>query len=216
MMRDVLMREWWVASRSLGRLGQTLLFMVLVLVLFPLAISPERAVLEQVGLGAVWIMSLLAMLSAAEHSIGPDLKSGALDQMVLSEIPLWWQALAKALMHWLTVGLPIVLLSPIMCLMFAVEEHYWFWITAALFLTTPILSLLCVLGASLTAGLNAGSALMPVLVAPLMLPPLIFGTQWAYQTGEPFYGYVLAALLSLTSVVVPWIASLALRVAASR
>jgi heme exporter protein B len=190
--------------------------MVLVLVLFPLAISPERAVLEQVGLGAVWIMSLLAMLSAAEHSIGPDLKSGALDQMVLSEIPLWWQALAKALMHWLTVGLPIVLLSPIMCLMFAVEEHYWFWITAALFLTTPILSLLCVLGASLTAGLNAGSALMPVLVAPLMLPPLIFGTQWAYQMGEPFYGYVLAALLSLTSVVVPWIASLALRVAASR
>jgi len=57
---------------------------------------------------------------------------------------------------------------------------------------------------------------MPVLVAPLMLPPLIFGTQWAYQMGEPFYGYVLAALLSLTSVVVPWIASLALRVAASR
>lgn len=215
-MRDVLIREWLVASRSLGELGQTLLFMLLVLVLFPLAISPDRAVLEQVGLGAVWIMSLLAMLSAAEHTIAPDLKSGALEQMVLSEIPLWWQTVAKAVMHWLTIGLPIIVMSPLICLMLAVEGQYWPWIMAALTLTTPILSLLCILGASLTAGLNAGSALMPVLVAPLMMPPLIFGTQWAYHMGEAFYGYVLAALLSLTLVVVPWVVSYALQVAASR
>ena len=123
-MREVLRREWLVASRSLGQLGQTLLFMLLVLTLFPLAISPERQVLEQVGLGVLWIMSLLAMLSAAEQTIAPDLEQGVTDHMVCGSVPLWWQVISKVLMHWLTIGLPIVLVSPIIGLMLSVPSRF--------------------------------------------------------------------------------------------
>ena len=72
---------------------------MILLTLFPLAISPERQILEQVGLGALWIMSLLAMLSAAEQTIAPDLEQGVTDHMVCGSVPLWWQVIAKVLMH---------------------------------------------------------------------------------------------------------------------
>ena len=125
-MREVLRREWLVASRSLGQLGQTC-YSCFGLTLFPLAISPERQVLEQVGLGALWIMSLLAMLSAAEQTIAPDLEQVCRSHGLRS-VPLWWQVIAKVLMHWLTIGLPIVLVSPIIGLMLSVERllgHLW-------------------------------------------------------------------------------------------
>ena len=215
-MREVLRREWLVASRSLGQLGRTLLFMLLVVTLFPLAISPERQVLEQVGLGALWIMSLLAMLSAAEQTIAPDLEQGVADHMVCGSVPLWWQVIAKVLMHWLTIGLPIVLVSPIIGLMLSVDAATWPFMMVSLLLTTPIISLLCVFGASLTAGLGAGPALMPIVVAPMMLPALILGTQWTYAQGATGHGYALAALLSFTSIVIPWATAGAIRTAAER
>ena len=161
-------------------------------------------------------MSLLAMLLAAEQTIAPDLEQGVTDHMVCGSVPLWWQVIAKVLMHWLTIGLPIVLVSPVIGLMLSVNTGIWPMMLLSLLLTTPILSLLCVFGAALTAGLGAGSALMPIVVAPMMLPALILGTQWTYAEGATGHGYALGALLSFTAIVIPWATAGAIRTAAER
>ena len=157
-MREVLRREWLVASRSLGQLGQTLLFMLLVLTLFPRNITGTSGA-RAGGIG-----------STLDHESACDAVGSRADHCTRSRargnrshgarsVPLWWQVIAKVLMHWLTIGLPIVLVSPVIGLMLSVNTDIWPMMMLSLLLTTPILSLLCVFGAALTAGLGAGSAL---------------------------------------------------------
>jgi len=212
----LLIRELKIMLRSPAGAIQSLMFAVLVIALFPLAITPDPDQLEPLGIGLIWVVTLLSCLLAADKSLASDYADGSLEQMVLSDYPLWWVCLVKSMAHWVSCALPLLLMAPILGGMLAMPLDRIVWLMASLILGSPILSLFCILGAMLTVGLNQSSALLPILIAPFLVPTLILGTQWATTGGEAFYGYMLAALLCLSLVTLPFATALVAKIAVSR
>ena len=212
----LLLRELKIMLRSPAGAIQSLMFSVLVIALFPLAITPDPDQLEPLGIGLIWVVTLLSCLLAADKSLAGDYADGSLEQMVLSDYPLWWVCLVKSMAHWVSCALPLLLMAPILGAMLAMPLDRIVWLMAALVLGAPILSLFCMLGAMLTVGLNQSSALLPILIAPFLVPTLILGTQWATTGGEAFYGYMLAALLCLSLVTLPFATAVVAKIAVSR
>ena len=212
----LLLRELKIMLRSPAGAIQSLMFSVLVIALFPLAITPDPDQLEPLGIGLIWVVTLLSCLLAADKSLAGDYADGSLEQMVLSDYPLWWVCLVKSMAHWVSCALPLLLMAPILGGMLAMPLDLIVWLMASLILGSPILSLFCILGAMLTVGLNQSSALLPILIAPFLVPTLILGTQWATTGGEAFYGYMLAALLCLSLVTLPFATAVVAKIAVSR
>ena len=212
----LLLRELKIMLRSPAGAIQSLMFSVLVIALFPLAITPDPDQLEPLGIGLIWVVTLLSCLLAADKSLAGDYADGSLEQMVLSDYPLWWVCLVKSMAHWVSCALPLLLMAPILGGMLAMPLDRIVWLMASLILGSPILSLFCILGAMLTVGLNQSSALLPILIAPFLVPTLILGTQWATTGGEAFYGYMLAALLCLSLVTLPFATAVVAKIAVSR
>jgi heme exporter protein B len=212
----LLLRELKIMLRSPAGAIQSLMFSVLVIALFPLAITPDPDQLEPLGIGLIWVVTLLSCLLAADKSLAGDYADGSLEQMVLSDYPLWWVCLVKSMAHWVSCALPLLLMAPILGGMLAMPLDRIVWLMASLVLGSPILSLFCMLGAMLTVGLNQSSALLPILIAPFLVPTLILGTQWATTGGEAFYGYMLAALLCLSLVTLPFATAVVAKIAVSR
>ena len=173
--RWALMRDLKLALRSRAELGVQLLFYVIVVSLFPLATTPERNLLATMGPGVLWVAALLASLLSLPRLFAADHADGTLEQIALSPYPLPALVSGKILAHWLTTGLPVALLAPILGYQYAVEGESLLVLMLALLLGTPILSLLGAIGAALTLGLRAGGSLLALLVLPLYVPVLIFG-----------------------------------------
>jgi len=157
----LLIRELKIMLRSPAGAIQSLMFAVLVIALFPLAITPDPDQLEPLGIGLIWVVTLLSCLLAADKSLASDYADGSLEQMVLSDYPLWWVCLVKSMAHWVSCALPLLLMAPILGGMLAMPLDRIVWLMASLILGSPILSLFCILGAMLTVGLNQSSACCP-------------------------------------------------------
>jgi heme exporter protein B len=175
-LRWALVRDIKLALRSRAELAVQLLFYVIVVTLFPLATTPERTLLAAMGPGVLWVAALLASLLSLPRLFAADYADGTLEQIALSPSPLEALVGGKVLAHWLTTGLPIVLLAPLLGVQYAMDGESLAVLSIALLLGTPILSLLGAIGAALTLGLRAGGSLLALLVLPLYVPVLIFGT----------------------------------------
>ena len=174
-MRWALARDVKLALRSRAELAVQLLFYVIVVSLFPLAMTPERTLLATMGPGVLWVAALLASLLSLPRLFANDYADGTLEQIALSPHPLEALVAGKILAHWLTTGLPVVLLAPLLGVQYAIDGESLAVLAAALLLGTPILSLLGAIGAALTLGLRAGNSLLALLILPLYVPVLIFG-----------------------------------------
>ena len=170
-----LARDLRLALRSRAELGVQLLFYVIVVSLFPLATTPERTLLATMGPGVLWVAALLASLLSLPRLFAVDHADGTLEQIALSPYPLAALVGGKILAHWLTTGLPVALLAPLLGLQYAVEGEALLVLMAALLVGTPILSLLGAIGAALTLGARGGGSLLALLILPLYVPVLIFG-----------------------------------------
>ncbi len=170
-----LARDLRIALRSRAELGVQLLFYVIVVSLFPLASTPERTLLATMGPGVLWVAALLASLLSLPRLFAGDYADGTLEQIALSPYPLGALVSGKILSHWLTTGLPVALLAPLLGVQYAMDGESLAVLTAALLIGTPILSLLGAIGAALTLGLRAGGSLLALLILPLYVPVLIFG-----------------------------------------
>jgi heme exporter protein B len=175
-LRWALARDIKLALRSRAELAVQLLFYVIVVTLFPLATTPERTLLAAMGPGVLWVAALLASLLSLPRLFAADYADGTLEQIALSPSPLEALVGGKVLAHWLTTGLPIVLLAPLLGVQYAMDGESLAVLSVALLLGTPILSLLGAIGAALTLGLRSGGSLLALLVLPLYVPVLIFGT----------------------------------------
>ena len=173
--RWAMARDLKLTLRSRAELGVQLLFYVIVVSLFPLATSPERNLLSTMGPGVLWVAALLASLLSLPRLFAGDHADGTLEQIALSPYPLVALVFGKIVAHWLTTGLPVVVLAPILGLEYAMDGEALVVLTTALLIGTPILSLLGAIGAALTLGLRAGGSLLALLVLPLYVPVLIFG-----------------------------------------
>src|SRR6185295_6436284 len=173
--RWALVRDLKVALRTRAELGIQLLFYVIVVSLFPLATTPERSLLATMGPGVLWVAALLASLLSLPRLFAGDYADGTLEQIALSPYPLAALVSGKIIAHWLTTGLPVVLLAPLVGLQYAMDGEALAVLASALLIGTPILSLLGAIGAALTLGLRASGSLLALLVLPLYVPVLIFG-----------------------------------------
>jgi heme exporter protein B len=170
-----LTRDIKLAMRSKGELAQALAFFIIVVSLFPLAIGPESAVLKRIAAGVVWVCALLAVMLTLPRLFQSDYVDGTLEQLALSPYPLPLLCAGKMLAHWLTTGLPLAMVAPVLGLQFGLDMSELLIMIAGLLLGTPILTMLGAIGAALVLGVRGGSILMALLVLPLYIPVLIFG-----------------------------------------
>ena len=212
----VLGRELTLAFRHWDQAAQPLLFYVIVITLFPLAISPDLAELRQIAPGVVWVAAMLSCLLALESLFRPDVEDGTMEQWVLSEQPLAWMLLMKTVAHWLVTGLPLVIMSPFLATGLGVPATAWPVLMASLALGTAALSVLGAIGAALTVGVRRGNVLLALLVLPLEVPILIFGARAVSlgMTGEAVAGplNLLAAILVLSLSLGPIAMAAAIRI----
>lgn len=194
-----------------------LAFFVLVLVFFPLAIGPESETLRAIAPGAVWVAAALASLVSLDRLFADDWRDGSLEQMLLLPSVLEVSSLVKVVSHWLALGLPLVVLSPLLGYSLGLRGHELLVLVSSLLLGTPLLSLLGACGAALTLGVKAGGALMALLILPLYVPVLIMGAGAVNEAmlGQEFTAYLglLAAMLVLALPLVPLAVAGALRIA---
>lgn len=170
-------RDLLLVWKRPGDLLNPLFFFAMVCTLFPLAVGPSAEQLEFAGPGVLWVAALLAMLLSLNTLFVGDYEDGSLEQLLLSPQPLAVLALGKTAAHWLTSGLPLVLLSPLLAVTFRMPVEAMPVLMATLGLGTVSLSLLGSVGAALTVGLRRGTALLSLLILPLAMPVLIFGAR---------------------------------------
>ncbi len=213
----VLRRELRIALRRKGDVLNVLVFFVVIASLFPLGVGPEPNQLRAMAAGVAWIAALLAALLSLPRLFAADYADGTLEQMLVSPQPLAAVVLAKILAHWLLTGLPLVLVAPLIGLQYGMPAGAFGVLLAALLIGTPVLSLIGAAGSALTLGVRGGGALLGLLVLPLLVPVLVFGAgavSAAMSGLDPSaHLSLLGAFLAVSSLIGPWAACAALRVA---
>jgi len=213
----IIRRELRLALRRKGDVLNVLVFFVVVASLFPLGVGPEPNQLRAMAAGVTWIAALLAAVLSLPRLFAADYADGTLEQMLVAPQPLLVVVLAKSAAHWLLTGLPLALAAPLIGLQYDLPADALGVLLAALLIGTPVLSLLGAAGAALTLGVHGGGALLGLLVLPLFVPVLVFGAGAVTSTligiNPGTHLSLLGAFLAVSSVVGPWAACAALRVA---
>lgn len=211
----VLERELRTALRHRAQWLQALAFFVLIVALFPLGARPEAALLRPFAPAILWMAALVSTVISLDRLFVADAQDGSLEQLLLSPAPISLLLLAKVLAHWLTGGLGVVVLSPLLGLALGLPMEVCGLAMLTLALGTPVLTLVGGIGAALTVGLRSG-LLLPLILLPLYVPVLIFGAQSlaAAAQGLPVTGalYMLSALLVLALTLAPLAMAAALKI----
>ena len=173
----LLSRDLKLALRAGGGFGLGLAFFLIVIVLVPLGVGPEGRLLSRIAPGILWVAALLACLLSLDRIFALDHEDGSLDLLATAPIPLEGLVSMKALAHWITTGLPLVIAAPVLGLLMNLPGAGYGWLVLSLALGTPALSVIGTFGAALTVGLKRGGLLMSLLVLPLYVPTLIFGAE---------------------------------------
>jgi len=211
-------RDLRLAFRRAGDTVAVVTFFVIAIVLFPLGVGPELAVLSRIAAGTVWVAALLASMLSLDRLFLADHEDGSLDLLLLAPVPLGAVVMAKCAAHWLTTGVPLILAAPLLALLLNMSLDGLGALVAAMALGTPVLSLIGAIGAALTVGVRRGGALVPLLVLPLVIPVLIFGVAAVdgavLGVGAAAPLMVLGGMLLAALVLAPPAAAAALRLAA--
>jgi heme exporter protein B len=212
----VIRRDLVLAMRRRADVLTTLIFFVMVVSLFPLGVGPELDMLRKMAPGVLWVAALLASMLSLGRLFSADYLDGTLEQMMLAPQSLSMLVLGKMTAHWMVSGLPLVLMAPVLGLQFDMTVQALGVLIVGLMLGTPILSMLGAIGAALTLGLRGGGVLLSLLVLPLCIPVLIFGTGAveAISSGLSIASHLslLGALLVMALVFTPWVTAQALRI----
>ena len=217
---------WWIVKRDLllamrrrSDVLTTLFFFIIVVSLFPLGVGPEPSMLRTMASGVVWVAALLASMLSLGRMFSSDYADGTLEQMLLSPVSLAALVTGKAISHWLVTGVPLVLMAPVLGIQYDLAGDALLVLTLSLLLGTPVLSLIGAIGAALTLGLRGGGVLVSILVLPLYIPVLIFGTGAveASSAGMEFGAHfsILGAFLLVSIVFSPWATAASLRISMS-
>ena len=209
-------RDILLAMRRPQDVMTSLFFFIIVVSLFPLGVSPEMEVLRGIAPGVIWVAALLATMLSLGRLFSADYQDGTLEQMILSPQPLTLLVLSKVVAHWLLTGLPLVILSPLLGLLLGLSSEEIQVLTLTLLLGTPVLSLIGSIGAALTLGVRGGGVLLSLLILPLFVPVLIFGTGAVSSMnsglGTEAHFSLLGAFLVLSLLLTPWASAAALKI----
>jgi heme exporter protein B len=209
----LLVRDIRLAIRVGGGALMGALFFLIVITMMPFAVGPDLVLLARIGPAIIWLGALLASLLALDRLFASDHDDGSLDLLMMGPLPLEVAVAAKAIAHWLTTGLPLVIISPLLALMLNIELHALGWLMLTLLAGTPALTFIGLIGAALAVALRRGGLLLAILVLPLTVPVLIFGVAAANAAiigpapfGPPF---TILCALSLAALVLGPVAAAA-------
>ena len=215
-MLALLKRDLSLATRAGGGFGLGVAFFLILCALVPFGVGPESDALRPVAAGILWVGALLACLLSLDRIFALDHEDGSLDLLATSPLPLEGAVAVKALAHWITAGLPLIAAAPLFGLLLHLPAQAVPWLVLSLLLGTPALSMLGAFGAAITVGLRRGGLLLSLLVLPLYIPTLLFGTEVVRRGAEGmatltpvlFLAGITAGVLAL----IPFAAAAALRV----
>jgi len=217
-MKTVVHRDLMLAMRRKTEVLTTLFFFIIVISLFPLGIGSEKQILVKIAPGVVWVAALLASMLALERLFASDYEDGTLEQMLLMPQSVFILVLGKVIAHWLLTGLPLVLIAPLVGLQYQLPDAAVSSMMQSLLVGTPVLSLIGAIGAALTLGVRGGGILLSLLILPLYIPVLIYGSgaieasMLAGASAEP-YLMLMAAFAIIAVVFAPWATGAALKIA---
>ena len=186
-----------------------LIFFIVTVTLFPLGVSPDPLILQNLASGIVWVGALLAAMLSLDRLFQTDYDDGSLELLVLSPYPLEIVVLCKCFVHWLTTGLPIMVISPVLALMLNIKTGAFLYLITSMALGTPIISLLGAVGAALVLGSRRSGVLIALLIIPLTIPILLFGVgaiqaaTEGYSASSPLM--FLGAFLLFSIALCPWV-----------
>ncbi len=215
-MTALLLRDLRLAFRAGGGFGLGLAFFLIVTVLVPFSVGPQSSLLSTIAPGVLWLGALLACLLSLDRLLALDWEDGSLDLLATAPLPLESVVTVKALAHWITTGLPLVLAAPVLGVLLNLLGPGFFWLVVSLLVGTPALSVIGTFGAALTVGLKRGGLLLSLLVLPLYVPTLIFGAEVArrgaagMETGTPLL--MLAGITAATVALLPFASAAVLRI----
>nr|WP_209021109.1 heme exporter protein CcmB [Allopusillimonas ginsengisoli] len=215
-MACILQRDLRLAWRRRADSVGALMFFIMVTSLFPLALNPDPSLLRAIAPGVIWVAALLAVMLTLSRLFSDDFADGTLEQLLLAGIPLPLLLLSKITAHWISTAVPLMLAAPLIALQFDLPASSIGVLAVMLLLGTPILSLLGAMGAALTVGVRGAATLLALLIIPLYIPILIFGTSGVSDSlqGMPIGGHcaILGAILALALFLAPWACAAALRI----
>ncbi|UOA26793.1 heme exporter protein CcmB [Pseudosulfitobacter sp. DSM 107133] len=183
-MRALLLRDLRLALRAGGGFGLGLAFFLIVVVLVPFSVGPQPELLGRIAAGVLWLAALLACLLSLDRILALDFEDGTLDVLATAPLPLEAALSVKALAHWLTTGLPLVVVAPVLAVLLNLPAAGYGGLVLSLLLGTPALSVIGTFGAALTVGIKRGGLLLSLLVLPLYVPTLIFGAEAARRSAD--------------------------------
>jgi heme exporter protein B len=213
-MKNLIARELRLSLRHAADTAAALLFFVIAATLFPFALGPGPKMLAAIAPGIIWVCALLAALLPLDRLFGADFEDGSLDLLLLSGLPAYGVAFAKAAAHWLTTGLPLLVISGPLAIMLHLPVAELPLLITSLLPGTLLLSLLGTLAAAITLGARRSAVLMPLITLPLMIPTLIFGCAAITSAHPQAPLLMLGAMLAAALPLAPLATGLALRAAA--
>lgn len=212
----LLLRDLKLSFRAGGGFGLGLAFFLIVTVLVPFSVGPLSSLLATIAPGVLWLGALLACLLSLDRLLALDWEDGSLDLLATAPLPLEAVVTIKALAHWITTGLPLVLAAPVLGVLLNLPTPGYGPLVVSLMLGTPALSVIGTFGAALTVGLKRGGLLLSLLVLPLYVPTLIFGAEVARRgavgmdTNTPLL--MLAGITAGAIALLPFASAAVLRV----
>ena len=212
----MILRDCLVYTRRLSDALMPLWLFTLVLCVFLILFSFSDSLLKEIAAAVIWVALLISLLFSMEMVLKTDYTMGVLDQVLLSPYPIQWLCLAKIMAHFMVIGLPFLVLIPLVSVMFKLEmEAFWaLWGSTALGI--PIISIMAHMGAVLMVGLEGGGWLLVVLLLPLLLPVVLLGTEAVLLANQQqvWVGpcFLLGAILLLSLALIPSLMAFALKV----
>ncbi len=211
----LVLRDFKLVIKGSNETLAAIMFYVLAIIMFPLSSGTETDLLSKIAGGAIWMAALFSSLLSLDRMLRSDFEDGSLELMVLSKMSLESIIMAKCLSHWLTNGLPLVVLSPILCIIIGLDFSYWWILLLTLLIGTPSLTLIGATPAALSCVIGKGGVITAMVMLPLMLPILILGAGAieAEISGLGGIGhlYALSAILPISLLVAPFLAAKAVR-----
>ena len=213
---QIFKRDLLIAFRRRSEIIHPIIFFVMVISLFPLAIGDDKALLQKIAPAIIWVTALLATLLSLDNLFRSDFEDGSLEQMTLLKTPLSFLVTAKIMAHWVITGLPQILITPLLAVLLYMPSESISMLLLTLLLGTPTLSLIGAVGIALTVGLRQGGVILSLLILPLYIPVLIFATLALQNVEQGFSAEaqiaMMLAILVLAITLAPFAIAAALKV----
>ncbi len=214
--RQLIARDLALAWKEGGAIGVTLGFFLVVVTMLPLSLGPDLNLLSRIAAGVLWVALLLAALLSLGRLFETDLEDGSLDVLATGPLSLEGMVAAKGLAHWLSTGLPLTLLAPLLGLLLNLPGEGYLILVATMLAGTPAVSFLGAIGAALTLRARRGGLLLALLMLPLFVPTLVFGiaavNAATIEAGAVLPPFLILIAISLAAIVLsPLAAAAALR-----